>query len=89
MKYYMTSPGAEQNVPYGYTLREDLSDGSALLFENQYPLSFGYTYDTWMDREEYLKLTPLERQQVMLGGSSAGGTGRGRTDRDRRFPCQG
>lgn len=66
VKYYMTSPGAEQNVPYGYTLREDLSDGSALLFENQYPLSFGYTYDTWMDREEYLKLTPLERQQVML-----------------------
>lgn len=66
VRYYLTAAGGEQNAPYGYTLREDLSDESLLLFENQHPLSFGYTYDTWMEETDYQALSPLERQQVML-----------------------
>lgn len=66
VKYYMTAPDGAQNAPYGFVLREDLSDESALLFENQYLLSFGYTYDTWISSEAYQSLSALERQQVMM-----------------------
>ena len=33
------------------------------IYENQYPLQFGYTYDTTIARSYYEKLTPLENSR--------------------------
>ena len=66
VKYYMTEEDGEKYVPYGYKLREDLSADGYEIYENQYPLQFGYTYDTTIARSYYEKLTPLEKQQVMM-----------------------
>lgn len=61
VKYYLSEQG-EESVPYGFVLME----GSDSLYENQYPLSLGYTYDTVIGKGDYEKLSPLEKQQVML-----------------------
>ncbi len=36
------------------------------IYKNDYPLSIGYTYDKYIDNEEYEKLSAIEKQQVML-----------------------
>lgn len=66
VRYYMTAAGDEQQVPYGFELDEEASTAEYSIYKNQYPLAFGYTYDTVISREDYEKLDPLERQQVML-----------------------
>lgn len=64
--YYMTAAGDEQQVPYGFALDQQASTAEYFIYKNQHPLAFGYTYDTVISREDYEKLSPLERQQVML-----------------------
>ena len=61
VRYYWSDQG-EESVPYGFAPVE----GSGNLYENQYALAFGYTYDTVISRENYEKLSSLEKQQVML-----------------------
>lgn len=61
VRYYWSEKG-ETGVPYGFVRVEN----SENLYENQYPLSLGYTYDTVIAEEDYEKLSPLEKQQVML-----------------------
>ena len=65
VKYYMTTRDGEQNVPYGYELDEEASGEYYQIYQNQHSLSLGYTYDTWIAAEDYEKLDPLERQQIM------------------------
>lgn len=65
VKYYMTTKGGEQNVPYGYELDEEASGDSYQIYQNKYALSLGYTYDSWISAEDYENLDALERQQVM------------------------
>lgn len=64
VRYFVAEKGEE--VPYGYTERAVLEDGESVLYENQYALPLGYTYSSYLSREKYEKLTPLEKQQVML-----------------------
>ena len=66
VKYFMTAAGDGQQVPYGFALDQEASTEEYSIYKNQYPLAFGYTYDTVISREDYEKLSPLERQQVML-----------------------
>lgn len=66
VRYYLTSTEEQGNVPYGFEKNEALSDETYQIYQNRYPLSVGYTYDAYIQREDYEQLTPLEKQQIML-----------------------
>ena len=57
-----------QNLPYGFSKYKDYSTetNEYTIYKNDYPLSIGYTYDKYIDNEEYEKLSAIEKQQVML-----------------------
>ncbi len=67
VKYYVSDEAS--SIPYGYhkageTQKEDGT--THYLYENGQALPLGYTYDTFMSRENYDKLSPLEREQTLL-----------------------
>ncbi len=59
-------------VPYGYGLTDtkvDKNNGNKVvtrIYQSKYPLSFGYTYDTFVTQEDYDTLNPVEKQQLLL-----------------------
>ncbi len=63
VKYYCTED-AEERVPYGFTLVSETETG--LIYENQYALSLGYTYTSYMSESEYDALNFAEKQQAVL-----------------------
>ncbi|MCD8191134.1 MAG: YfhO family protein [Clostridiales bacterium] len=65
VKYYCVEAEDEgERVPYGFSLAEE-SDG-VLIYENQYALSLGYTYTSYMTESEYSTLNFAEKQQAVL-----------------------
>ena len=66
VKYFATTN--KTAVPYGYKLikEEQRGDKSYYLYENLYTLPLGYVYDEYLLLEDYNKLSPLEKQDVML-----------------------
>lgn len=69
VKYYVTN--STKIVPYGFALKETVTEEGtdevqAYVYENEYALPLGYTYTSYVTREEYEAMTALERQQVML-----------------------
>ena len=66
VKYYMAPVEETGEVPYGFVLNEEFSGTNYLIYENQYPLSFGYSYDQYISEEDYNELTALEKQQIMM-----------------------
>ena len=68
VRYYMIRKEFTQNLPYGFSKYKDYSTetNEYTIYKNDYPLSIGYTYDKYIDNEEYEKLSAIEKQQVML-----------------------
>ncbi len=64
VKYYGTIKGDTTSIPYGYS--PIAQDNSYVLYENQLALPIGYTYDSYILQDEYVKLSDLEKQQAML-----------------------
>ena len=56
--------------PYGYEYKDTvvLNESGYNLYENQYALPLGYTYDTWISYEDYQKLNSVQRQEALLQG---------------------
>lgn len=70
VKYYVSDE--ESSIPYGYEKAGETQgqDGTThYLYENEHALPLGYTYDTFMSREDYEKLSPLEREQTLLAAA--------------------
>ncbi|MCD8008699.1 MAG: YfhO family protein, partial [Clostridiales bacterium] len=63
VKYYCAEDEGER-VPYGFSLLEE-SNG-ILIYENEYALSLGYTYTSYMTESEYNALNFAEKQQAVL-----------------------
>ncbi len=65
VRYYLT--GEKDNIiPYGFE-RSDIDAGPAdVLYENQMPLSFAYTYDSVISSGEYENLSAAAKQQVFM-----------------------
>ncbi|MCD7822144.1 MAG: YfhO family protein, partial [Clostridiales bacterium] len=63
VKYYCTED-ANERYPYGFTLVSE-QDGT-LIYENQYALSLGYTYTSYMTESVYNALNFAEKQQAVL-----------------------
>ena len=55
-----------EKLPYGYGKESLDPDSANSVYENQMPLPLGYTYDSVISRETFDKLTPAERQDIML-----------------------
>lgn len=67
IKYYSVDKNMTQYLPYGFE-KKSLAYKSFSLYENKYALPLGYTYKSYIPKEEYEKMSALERQQSMLQG---------------------
>jgi len=66
VKYFLTTEIS--TVPYGYSFVKDvnLDTHKYYLFRNDCALPLGYTYDSFILKEDYDQLSVLEKQDVML-----------------------
>lgn len=66
VKYLVTS--AKEMVPFGYQLikEESTENKTYYLYENQFTLPLGYGYQSYVSREVYEALNPLQKQEIML-----------------------
>ena len=64
-KYFIEKKGKEQYVPYGYTLLQETDQGNRI-YENQYALPWGYTYDSYLTNTDVERMNGLELEEVML-----------------------
>ncbi|MCI8992675.1 MAG: YfhO family protein [Eubacterium sp.] len=72
-KYFVTKSADDKKIPYGYHLVSNTEvakpNGSSVnyfVYENEYALPFGYTYDSSITEEQAEILTPLELQEAMI-----------------------
>lgn len=67
-KYYIVSKENCNYVPYGYKLIHELSDAksSTYIYENKNSLPLGIFYNNYMLTENYITLSPLEKEQIIL-----------------------
>lgn len=70
-KYYITSKNRVNHIPYGYKLIHEIpnaanEDKSAYIYENQYALPIGVFYNNYTLKNDYEKLSPLEKEQMLL-----------------------
>lgn len=68
VKYYGHYGKATRPIPYGYeeALTKEVNGKKAHIYENQYALPLGYTYDSAISEEELESYDVLERQEVMM-----------------------
>ncbi len=68
VKYYIDMNSGI--VPYGYNETSKVKRGNNkfAIYENQYALPLGYTYSSYIDKDDYLALHPIQRQQAMVQG---------------------
>lgn len=66
VRYFAVDADNAASLPYGYAKQPLGSRRKLALYENQYPLPFGFTTDTVISREDYEALNPAARDLVML-----------------------
>lgn len=56
------------NVPYGYVKKDEITRGKIKynIYENKYMLPLGYSYNNYILRDEYEKLSSVERSEALL-----------------------
>ena len=70
-KYYVASEKNKNYVPYGYKKVHDITDinypqNTAQIYENENYLPIGVFYNNYILKQDYDKLTALEKEQLML-----------------------
>ena len=76
VRYFAVDAANTASVPYGYAEQPLASRRKLTLYENQYPLPFGFTTDTVISREDYESLSPAARDLVMLRAAVTEDSGR-------------
>ena len=66
VRYFAVDAANAASLPYGYAKQPLGSRRKLALYENQYPLPFGFTTDTVISREDYEALNPAAKDLVML-----------------------
>lgn len=68
VKYFAMEKGDDFPVPYGYEKqKETVRDGKTYeIYENQYALPLGYTYDTVLTADELESYPARERQEILM-----------------------
>ena len=69
VKYFVDRRTDYSIVPYGFTDRETIDADSYrdVITENEHALPIGYTYGSYMLRDDYEKLWALDKQEAMMG----------------------
>ena len=71
-KYYVTrfKKSGKYTIPYGFKKVQDskIEGNEYSVFENEYVLPIGYTYDNYYLRSDYEKMSEIERQSALLQG---------------------
>ncbi|WP_025684182.1 YfhO family protein [Paenibacillus maysiensis] len=65
-KYYLTKDD-NTTIPFGYRFKKRIHD--IQVYENEYWLPLGITYDNFVTTEEFMKLNNFQRDLVMLRGA--------------------
>ena len=71
VKYFVVKKGEESYLPYGYSRLSGQAEKKRktyLAYENEDALPLGYTYDSWISKEDYNKMSVTEKQQALLQG---------------------
>ena len=71
VKYFVVKKGEESDLPYGYSRLSGEAEKKGktyLAYADEDALPLGYTYDSWISREDYDKMTVTEKQQALLQG---------------------
>lgn len=68
VKYFAVKRNGYGYIPYGYD-EEAASTKKYRIYEDADSLPLGYTYDSWISREKYEKLSVNEKQQALLQGA--------------------
>lgn len=68
VKYYMLRDGKKGAVPYGLKEVERIENNknTDVLYENQYALPIGYTYEQYLSTEDYEELPVLKKQEAQM-----------------------
>lgn len=66
-KYYICNNKDVVYVPYGYQVYHEI--GNTKIYVNENCLSIGIMYDNYILEEEYDKLTPLEKEDILLSSA--------------------
>jgi len=72
VEYYITDRERSTGVPYGFVKDHKIRDG--IVYRNERPLPFGFVYHQAIDRADYLRLAPIDRQSAMLQGAVVDGS---------------
>ena len=66
--YYVADDSSKGLVPIGSTLQKtnQTENRTDYLYKNEYSLPIGYTYSTYMTRNEYEQLNPVEKQEALM-----------------------
>ena len=69
VKYFVDRRTDYSIAPYDFTDRETITMESYkdVITENKHALPIGYTYDSYMLRDDYKKLWALDKQEAMMG----------------------
>ncbi|MCM1257599.1 MAG: YfhO family protein [Roseburia sp.] len=60
--------GENKYLPYNYRSHQRVQTDEVSVYSTSHTLPLGYTYDSWICREEYEKLNSVEKQEAMLKG---------------------
>lgn len=65
---FIVPNGENKYVPYNYRSHQRLQTEEVSVYSASRTLPLGYTYDSWIGRDEYEKLNSVEKQEAMLKG---------------------
>ncbi|MDO4522002.1 MAG: YfhO family protein [Eubacteriales bacterium] len=70
VRYFVTLKDSDQVPPFGYEKTGEYSVGDRQynIYENQYTLPFGYTYDSCISKADWEQMNEQEREYAMLQG---------------------
>ena len=65
VQYYLADKNF-QIIPYGFEKIREAETGEWVLYQNQLPLCFAYTYDKYIPYQQYQKLSAVEKEQALM-----------------------
>ena len=69
VKYFQTPEDKKEQLPFGYS-RKVWTDGSMAVWENEYPVAFGFTTDKVIAQSDLEKLSGEQIEEIMLSAVS-------------------
>ena len=79
VRYYQTLKKNLHQLPYGFD-KQVWSGKKMAIYENKYPVNFGFTADTFISSSDYEKLGAAAKEEVMIHAAVVDDEAAGRTD---------